>query len=75
MKTISASEFRNRCHAVLAEVHSTRERVLVTKRGKPIARLVPAGRPPRFIGRLKGIIKIGDIKSPVVPVEAWKILR
>jgi prevent-host-death family protein len=76
MKTISASEFRNRCHAVLAEVYSTRERVLVTKRGKPIARLVRAGRPPRFIGRLKGIIKIvGDIKSPVVPVEAWKILR
>jgi prevent-host-death family protein len=73
MKTISASEFRTRCAAVLAEVYSTRETVLITKRGKPIVRLVPAGRPGKFIGRLKGIIKIvGDIESPVDPPEAWE---
>ena len=76
MKTISASEFKKRCLAVVTEVHSTREPVLITKRGKPVARLVPAGRPPKFIGRLKGIIKIvGDIESPVGPAEAWKVLR
>jgi prevent-host-death family protein len=76
MKTISASEFKKRCASVVTEVHSTRESVLITKRGKPIARLVPAGRPPKFIGRLKGIIKIvGDIESPVEPPEAWKVLR
>jgi len=73
MKTISASEFRTRCSAVVAEVHSTREPVLITKRGKPVARLVPAGKPEKFIGSLKGIFKIvGDIESPVDPPEAWE---
>src|SRR6202790_5901174 len=45
MRTISASEFKKRCASVVTEVHSTREPVLITKFGKPIARLVPAGRP------------------------------
>jgi prevent-host-death family protein len=73
VKTISVTEFKTRCLAVGAEVHSTREPVLITKRGKPLARLVPAGKPDKFIGRLKGIFKIvGDIESPVVPPEAWE---
>jgi prevent-host-death family protein len=76
MRTISASEFKKCCASVVTEVYSTREPVLITKFGKPIARLVPAGRPPKFIGRLKGIIKIvGDIESPVEPPEAWEFLR
>jgi prevent-host-death family protein len=41
---LSASEFKKRCASVVTEVHSTREPVLITKFGKPIARLVPAGR-------------------------------
>jgi prevent-host-death family protein len=73
MKTISASEFRARCSAVVDEVHSTRAPVLITKRGKPVAQLVPAGKPGKFIGRLKGVFKIvGDIESPVDPPEAWE---
>jgi prevent-host-death family protein len=73
MKTISASEFKTRCLAVVAEVHSTREPVFITKRGKPFARLAPAGKPGKFIGRLKGFFKIvGDIESPVDPPEAWE---
>ena len=70
---MSATEFKARCVAVVAEVHSTREPVLITKRGKPVARLVAAGKPTKFIGRLKGIFKIvGDIESPVDPPEAWE---
>ena len=72
MKTITATEFKARCLAVLDEVHSTREPMLITKRGKPVARLMPAGKPAKFIGRLKGKIKIiGDITSPIVPPEEW----
>jgi prevent-host-death family protein len=72
MKTISATEFKTRCVAVVTEVHSTREPVLITKHGKPVARLMPAGKPAKFIGRLKGIIEIvGDIESPIVPPEDW----
>jgi prevent-host-death family protein len=58
MKSISATEFNNRCLAVLKEVYSTRVPVLITKRVKPVARLMPAGKPEKFIGSLKGIIKI-----------------
>jgi hypothetical protein len=33
---------------------------------------MPAGSPPKFIGRLKGKIKIvGDIVSPITPLEDW----
>lgn len=47
---ISASEFKQQCLALLDHVSETRTRVVVTKRGKPVAQLVPldhdeAGRP------------------------------
>jgi len=33
---------------------------------------MPAGKPAKFIGRLKGKFKIvGDILSPIVPTEDW----
>lgn len=73
MKTIPASEFKARCLALVAEVRSTREPVLITKRGRPVARLVPAGKPEKFIGRLTGVFKIvGDIESPCDESEAWE---
>jgi prevent-host-death family protein len=76
MKTISSTEFKARCLAVLNEVHLTREPVLVTKHGKPVVRLEPAGKPCKIIGSLKGIMKIvGDIESPIVPPEAWEYDR
>jgi antitoxin (DNA-binding transcriptional repressor) of toxin-antitoxin stability system len=51
--------------------------VLITKRGKPLAKLVPAEKvTDDFIGSLEGVIKIvGDIESPVVPLEDWDALR
>jgi antitoxin (DNA-binding transcriptional repressor) of toxin-antitoxin stability system len=73
MKTISASECSTRCAVLIREVHSTREPVLSTKRGRPFARFVPAGKPVEFTGSLKGIFKIiGDIESPAEPPEAWE---
>jgi prevent-host-death family protein len=73
MKTISASEFRTHCVAVIEGMRSTREPVLITKRGKPVARLVPTGKPEKFIGRLKGVFKIvGDVESPCDSPEAWE---
>jgi prevent-host-death family protein len=77
MKTIAAGEFKTRCLALMDDVRATREPVIITKRGKPVAKLVPADEVSRdFIGRLEGIVRIvGDIESPMVPVEAWKVLR
>ena len=77
MKRIPAGEFKARCLSLMDEVHSTRESVVITKRGKPVAKLVPADNGKRdFIGRLEGVFRIvGDIESPVEPPQAWEVMR
>jgi prevent-host-death family protein len=77
MKTIAAGEFKARCLTLMDDVRKNREPILITKRGKPVAKLVPAENEGReFLGRLEGIIRIaGDIESPVEPPEAWDALK
>jgi prevent-host-death family protein len=77
MKTIATGEFKARCLTLMDDVRSTREPLIITKRGKPVAKLVPADDTEReFIGRLKGRFRVvGDIESPVEPPEAWEALR
>ena len=41
MKTMAISEFKSHALQVLGEVAACKERVVVTKRGKPIAAVVP----------------------------------
>jgi len=74
MKTISAGEFKARCLSLMDDVQSTRRPLIITKRGKPVAKLVPADRvKDDFIGSLKGVFRIvGDIESPAVPTEDWE---
>ena len=76
MKKIAAGEFKARCLSLMEDVRSTREPLVITKRGKPVAKLVPADSPEReFIGRLKGVIRVvGDIESPIEP-DAWESSR
>lgn len=62
-KTINASEFKARCLRVLDDVQATRAEVVITKRGKPVARLSPIG-PARgsLRGAWKGMVRVrGDI--------------
>jgi prevent-host-death family protein len=77
MKEMPAGEFKARCLTVMDDVNKTREPVLITKRGRPVAKLVPADRAEQdFIGRLEGRIRItGDIESPIEPPDAWEGLR
>jgi len=77
MKTMRAGDFKARCLKVMDEVRATREPVIITKRGKPVAKLVPVGgRGDDIFGRLEGVIEIvGDIESPVVPPEEWEANR
>ena len=71
MKKIAAGEFKARCLTLMDEVRSTREPLIITKRGKPVAKLVPAEEAKdEFIGRLEGVIRIvGDIESPI---KGWE---
>lgn len=71
-RTIAASVFKARCLALLDEVNETRETVVVTKRGRPVAQLV-AARPPRRRS-LRGSARWhGDLVAPVnAPWDAEK---
>jgi prevent-host-death family protein len=77
MKTMGAGEFKARCLKVMDQVRATREPVIITKRGLPVAKLVPVERRNDDIfGCLKGVIEIvGDIESPVVAPEEWEANR
>jgi prevent-host-death family protein len=73
MKKMAAGAFKVHCLAVMDEVQSKREAVLITKRGKPVAKLVPVEREADDIfGFLSGKGKItGDIVSPILSPEEW----
>jgi prevent-host-death family protein len=74
-RLIKASEFKAKCLSVIDEVERTRQSVVITKRGKPVAELVPHKPPKRnLLGLLKGRMEIvGDIISPI-DVE-WEALK
>lgn len=63
-RTIPAGEFKAKCLKLLDDVQRTGEVIVVTKRGKPVARLIapPAERTESVFGRQKGSVTIlGDI--------------
>ena len=63
MKRLNVSEFRERCLSLIDELPA--EGVLITRRGRPVARLVPVREDDGdLIGSLAGMLKInGDIFS------------
>jgi prevent-host-death family protein len=71
-QTIAAGEFKAKCLALLDEVQQKRGEIVITKRGKPVAKLVPVDeRRPSIFGRMKGTMEItGDIISPID--EVWE---
>lgn len=65
-KSIPAGEFKTRCLALLDEVSQTGEPLVVTKRGKPVARVVPVEQPRSLLHSVK---KEKDLISPIG--ERW----
>ena len=74
--TIPAGQFKARCLALLDLVDSSHQVVTITKRGKPVARLVPLAveKPQKLFGSLAGhVVEEGDIVSP--SGESWEAER
>jgi prevent-host-death family protein len=68
---MAAGSFKARCLAVMDEVQAKRETVVITKHGKPVAKLVPAGKDTDEIYnflRGKGAV-VGDVISSAI--EDW----
>lgn len=78
MKTISVTEFKNRCLALLEEVQRTSEPIEINKRGRAIARVVPVEKTGTIYPQqtLRGTVKIlGDIVGPTTSEEDWDAYR
>ncbi|MGA6987055.1 MAG: type II toxin-antitoxin system Phd/YefM family antitoxin [Terriglobales bacterium] len=70
---MAAGSFKVHCLKVMDEVQAKRETIVITKRGKPVVKLVPADAEKDDIyGFLKGKGKItGDVISPAISKEEW----
>lgn len=66
-KTISATELKAHCARVIDEVARHRGSVLVTRRGRPVAMLVPVDdERPAVFGFARGCISVrGDLLAPI----------
>lgn len=78
MAKINASDFKARCLAILDEVHETGERVVILKRGRPVAELsrVSGDGETYPQAELEGtVVIVGDVVGPVLPEDHWDSLR
>jgi prevent-host-death family protein len=74
MKTMPAGKFKARCLRLMEEVKKYREPVVITKKGRPVAKLVPADAPATDVfGCMAGTARIvGDVEGSVLAAEAWE---
>jgi prevent-host-death family protein len=78
MKSVAVSEFKAQCLALLEDVARTGEPLLVTKRGKPLARVTGAAEATVKYPQdtLAGTVtELADIIQPAAPRERWTALR
>jgi len=77
MKKMAAGLFRAKCLAVMDEVQAKRETVVITKHGKPVAKLVPVEpQGDDIFGFLRGKVTItGDVVSSALSRREWGNLK
>lgn len=73
MSEMGAADFKAHCLRVMEEVRRTRRPVTITKRGVPIAKLVPADPPAPFkLGTLAGRLTADDdLIEPAFTAAEW----
>ena len=69
MKTIAAGKFKDICLKTLDDVSKTRTAVIITKRGKPIAKLVPYTAPVKQASLAGSVLE--ESGDPFSTGEAW----
>ena len=72
---IQAGKFKAKCLKLMDKVYRTKKRIIITKRNKPIAQLVPIEEEKgSLFGKMKGTVHIlGDILAPID--EVWDASR
>jgi prevent-host-death family protein len=68
---VPAGEFKAKCLALLDKVAETGQPLVVTKRGKPVARVVAVEEPPSLLG---SVTYPGDPDEIIRPLdEPWNV--
>jgi prevent-host-death family protein len=79
MDEIAISEFKAKCLALLEQVRATKKPIRITRRGKPVAEIVPPSAVmdrKKWIASMKDTMEIlGDIISPANDEDEWEVLR
>ena len=77
MKKMGAGSFKTNCLAVMDEVQAKHETVVITKHGKPVAKLVPVNtETDEIYDFLKGKGAVaGDVVSPSLSPDEWGELK
>lgn len=74
---INAAEFRSNCFKILDHVDRTHQEIIITKRGKPIAKLIhipEQNKKDPLLGALVGLGKtLCDLTEPVAEHDDWEI--
>lgn len=69
MRTIAAARFKAQCLKLLDEVSETGETIVVTKRGKPVARVEPVEEPRSLKGSVVYLVSDEELIAPID--EVW----
>lgn len=69
MRTIPAGRFKAQCLRLLDEVAETGETIMVTKRGKPVAKVEPVEEPPSLKGSVVYLVSDEELIAPID--EVW----
>jgi prevent-host-death family protein len=72
-RTISASEFKAKCLALLDDVAEKGQPLVVTKRGRPVARVLPVERPRSLLGTVEFLVDDDDLIAPLY--EQWNAFQ
>lgn len=82
-RTIAAGAFKQGCLRILDEVAETHREVVITKRGRAVAKLVPVQqereREEEVLARLRGkarlLVREEDFLLPLTEEAGWKLGR
>ena len=79
IEKVPISKFKATCLALLDRVKRTGQPILVTRKGEPIAQIIPPPvpeRPVSWVGSFASSGKIvGDIIAPAVEQGEWDVLQ
>jgi prevent-host-death family protein len=79
IREVAISEFKAKCLALLEDVDKTKTSLLVTRRGRPIAEVIPTSpnmEERNWLGSMSDSMEItGDVVSPVIEIQELEALK